>query len=249
MALRSFNHLMYYGEPVVRRSVPLALALLCPSNPIMAVLDTLGKYSHDSDKIVSINAIHALGIVGAGTNNSRLALMLRQLASYYHKEPNHLFCVRVSQGLLHMGKGTVTINPFCMNRELLNAGGLGCLLTTLLSFTEPEKLVLAKHPQFLLFLQPAVYPRFLITLDEELQPLNVSVRVGNAVDTVGQAGKPKTITGFQTHDTPVLLGYTERAELASDEYLSMSPILEGVIILKKNPDYVEDVDMVDAKKK
>ena len=34
---------------------------------------------------------------------------------------------------------------------------------------------------------------------------------------VGQAGKPKTITGFQTHTTPVLLAYGERAELATDE--------------------------------
>lgn len=34
---------------------------------------------------------------------------------------------------------------------------------------------------------------------------------------MGQAGKPKTITGFQTHTTPVLLAYGERAELATDE--------------------------------
>ena len=44
----------------------------------------------------------------------------------------------------------------------------------------------------------------LVTFDEELRPLPVSVRVGQAVDVVGQAGKPKTITGFQTHTTPVL---------------------------------------------
>lgn len=38
-----------------------------------------------------------------------------------------------------------------------------------------------------------------------------------AVDVVGQAGNPKTITGFQTHTTPVLLAYGERAELATEE--------------------------------
>ena len=38
-----------------------------------------------------------------------------------------------------------------------------------------------------------------------------------SVDVVGQAGKPKTITGFQTHTTPVLLAYGEKAELATDE--------------------------------
>ncbi len=107
---------------------------------------------------------------------------------------------------------------------------------------------------------------------------------------VGQAGKPKTITGFQTHTTPVLLGYGERAELATEECIliktnllallcehvspwtrdcivlycpidcalctqnsivfsrgsltsppdvSLSPIVEGFVILKKNPDYEE----------
>lgn len=46
-----------------------------------------------------------------------------------------------------------------------------------------------------------------------MKPLPVSVRVGQAVETVGQAGKPKTITGFQTHTTPVLLGVRDRAEV------------------------------------
>ena len=39
---------------------------------------------------------------------------------------------------------------------------------------------------------------------------------------VGQAGKPKTITGFQTHTTPVLLAYGERAELATEECILYS---------------------------
>lgn len=82
-------------------------------------------------------------------------------------------------------------------------------------------------------------PRMLVTFDENLQPLPVTVRVGQAVDVVGQAGKPKTITGFQTHTTPVLLAHGERAELATDEYVSLSPVLEGFVILKKNPDFME----------
>ena len=61
--------------------------------------------------------------------------------------------------------------------------------------------------------------------------------MGQAVDVVGQAGKPKTITGFQTHTTPVLLSCGERAELATEEYLPVTPIMEGFVILKKNPDY------------
>lgn len=57
---------------------------------------------------------------------------------------------------------------------------------------------------------------------------------------MGQAGRPKSITGFQTHTTPVLLNVKDRAELATDEYLSLTSVLEGVVILKKNPDYTAD---------
>jgi len=60
-------------------------------------------------------------------------------------------------------------------------------------------------------------PRMLMTVDENLKPLSVPVRVGQAVDVVGQAGRPKTITGFQTHSTPVLLAAGDRAELATEK--------------------------------
>ena len=49
-----------------------------------------------------------------------------------------------------------------------------------------------------------------------------------AVDVVGQAGKPKTITGFQTHTTPVLLAYGERAELATEECILYKSILINI---------------------
>lgn len=95
----------------------------------------------------------------------------------------------------------------------------------------------------LYFLAPAMYPRFLITLDENLESTPVTVRVGQAIDVVGQAGKPRTISGFQTHQAPVRLGTTERAELATEEYIPFSPILEGFVILQKNPGYEKEDKM------
>lgn len=57
---------MRYGELGIRRSVPLALGLISVSNPKLQILDTLSKFSHDSDPEVSHNAVLALGLVGAG---------------------------------------------------------------------------------------------------------------------------------------------------------------------------------------
>jgi len=45
------------------------------------------------------------------------------------------------------------------------------------------------------------------------------------------------LLGFQTHTTPVLLAYGERAELATEEYLPLTPVVEGFVILRKNPDF------------
>jgi len=239
MAFRSLNHLMHYGELSVRRAVPLALGLVCASNPLVHVMDVLSKYSHDHDTGVALSAIFAMGLVGAGSNNARIAQMLRQLAAYYHKDANCLFGVRIAQGLVHMGKGTMTLNPFYSNRTLMNPVSVAGLVTTLVALVDSKNTVLGSNHYFLYYLVPAMYPRFLITLDENLNALPTTVRVGQAVDTVGQAGRPKTITGFQTHTTPVLMAYTERAELATEEYVAASSVLEGFVVLSKNPDFMD----------
>ncbi|KAJ5568557.1 hypothetical protein N7450_011043 [Penicillium hetheringtonii] len=237
MILRQFGHLMHYGSSNIRRAVPLAMGLISPSNPQMKIYDTLSRYSHDNDNDVAINAIFAMGLCGAGTNNARLAQLLRQLASYYHRDQNSLFMVRIAQGLLHMGKGTMTLNPFHTDRQVLSRVSAAGLLTVLVSLIDAKQFILAEHHYLLYFLITAMFPRFLITLDEDLQPLSVNVRVGQAVDVVGQAGRPKTITGWQTQSTPVLLSYGERAELEDEQYLPLSSTLEGLVILRKNPDW------------
>ncbi len=83
MTLRAMNHLLQYGEPIIKRTVPLAIGLLRVSNPEVGTMDLLTKLSYDSDPEVAMSAIFALGLIGAGTNNSRLAGNLRYLASYY----------------------------------------------------------------------------------------------------------------------------------------------------------------------
>jgi len=239
MALRSFNHLLQYGDEGIRRAVPLALGLLFASNPLLSVLDTLSKFSHDGDAEVAHNSIFALGLVGCGTNNARIALLLRQLATFYHKDPANLFMTRIAQGFLHMGKGTVAIGAYHSNRSQLSHVAVASLMAVIIPMLDAKDTILAKSHYLLYFITPAIYPRMLLTFDENLKPLPVNVRVGQAIDVVGQAGKPKTITGFQTHTTPVLLSHGERAELATDEYIPCTRVLEGSVILKKNPDYVE----------
>lgn len=239
MAGKVLEHVLQYGETAARRAVPLALALLNASNPKLTVTDALGRLSHDAHPEVAEAAVLSLGLSTAGTNNARVAAQLRQLSSYYYKDAGMLFLVRIAQGLVHMGKGLLTLSPFHSDRGLLRKSSLAALLTVAVAGLEMKETLLGKHHQLLFALTCAMTPRMLFTVDEQGKPLPISVRVGEAVDIVGQAGRPKTITGFQTHTTPVLLSVGERAELATDKYLPVSPILEGVVILKPNPDYVE----------
>jgi len=271
---------MHYGEPTIRKAVPLALGLISVSNPQLPIMDTLSKYSHDNDLAVALNAIFAMGLIGAGTNNARLAQMLRQLAGYYYKEADCLFMVRIAQGLVHMGKGTLTLYPYFFDRTIMSRTAVAGLLATLIAFTDAKscewevlrdvfrllihpEVVLDKYHWMLYYLVPSMYPRFMITLDEDLKNLPVTVRVGQvrydftsahlsnrflnqfeqAVEVVGQAGKPRTISGFQTHTSPVRLGTTERAELATEEWIPYAHVLEGCVILKKNPGYEDKMDI------
>lgn len=237
MALRQFQHLMTYGDPIIRETVPLALGLLSASNPQLSLLDTLSKYSHDSDPIVAVNAIFAMGLVGAGTNNARLAQMLRQLAVYWAKEPGCYFTVRIAQGLVHMGKGTIGLSPFFNDGQVMDRTAIAGLLATITAFTSANDFVFGNHHWMLYWLTTAMYPQFLITLDEELEEKPVTVRVGQAVNTVGQAGTRHGISGFQTHQAPVRIGTGERAELGTNEYFPYQSVLEGLVILKKNEGY------------
>mmetsp|Transcript_70952 Transcript_70952/g.154160 ORF Transcript_70952/g.154160 Transcript_70952/m.154160 type:complete len:882 (-) Transcript_70952:135-2780(-) len=237
MAIRSLEHILQHGELPLRRAVPLGLAVLHLSNPKVTVIDTLSKLSHDADQDVALGAIFSMGLIGAGTNNARLAGLLRQLAAYYAKDLSALFMVRIAQGLLFMGKGLMTINPFFSDRFLLDPVALGSLIVVVHAVLHLKNTILGKSHYLLFHIVPAMRPRWLVTLNEDLEEIKVPVRVGQAVDVTGLAGRPKQITGFQTRTTPVLLNYQDRAEIATDEYLPAATVLEDFVILRKNPNY------------
>jgi hypothetical protein len=333
---------MQYGDPAVRRAVPLALAMVHVSDPAYSIVDTLSKLTHDMDVNTAMSAIMALGIIGAGTNNSRIAGLLRQLTVFYDKEASPLFVTRLAQvrsecdalaphwhlicgvvvcpqcvcaGYSAHGQGSADHPPVprpphaavwcchgglaasdCILPRLSGALSLWCCHCAILAFAGvvatssptplptlppsddgagqaplPAVLPLHRHVSAVFghagrVAQAAARQRARRpggTLASALSArarcrgvvcgLCVSLcavsvcrsvraslgdpaaraRAAPQVDTVGQIGRPKTITGFQTHTTPVLIGTKDRAELASDEYEALSSVLEGFVILRK----------------
>jgi 26S proteasome regulatory subunit N1 len=144
MTLRTFDHLLHYGEPAVRQAVPLALALLRISYPDYGIVDQMSRLTHDADAQVALNAIVGLGLIGAGTNNSRIAGLLRMLAEHA-RDPSSLFVVRLAQGLLHLGKGLLSISPFHADRSLVCKPAMGSILTFLYCCLDLKHTILDKH--------------------------------------------------------------------------------------------------------
>lgn len=136
MCLRILGHAGRYGVPYVRVAVPLAIGIMYASNPAFAAIDLLSKYCHDQNDKIANSAIFALGIIGAGTKSSKIINMLRELAIYHSRNKRLMFTVRLSQGLLHLGKGTMTLSPLHSRRSVLDRCALAgnCLLCILTHF-------------------------------------------------------------------------------------------------------------------
>ena len=92
-----------------------------------------------------------MGVVGAGTNNARLVSMLRQLAGYHVKDQTTMMLVRIAQGLTHMGKGTMTLNPFHSDRQLMCPASVAALFTTCFAFLDAENSILNNRQHYLLY--------------------------------------------------------------------------------------------------
>ena len=94
------------GKPSKPWYLRILILTLCGS----LYLSMWGSYLYFNAEVVH-NAMLGLGRIGAGTNNARLAAVLRQ---------NNLFMVKIAQGLVHLGKGTLSLNPFHSDRQLMS---------------------------------------------------------------------------------------------------------------------------------
>lgn len=225
MASRALDHVLQYASGTesvaIRRALPLAIALLHASSPDNAAvaLDVLSRLTHDPEPTVAQSAILATGILSFGSNHTRVASRLRALISYYSRDA-HTFSTfaRIALGLVFAGKGLLSIAPLHGERTLVDQRTMACLSSLLfVSAVLPvDKTIGGRFHSFLFLLAPAIRLRSLRTLLVGGEMVPVPVRVGQAVETVAQTGhQPRRITGFQTHDTPVLLGQGQRAEMAN----------------------------------
>jgi 26S proteasome regulatory subunit N1 len=109
-------------------------------------------------------------LIGLGTNNSRLANILRNISWYYGHDSNfvnHYFLTKISQGLLHSAKGLVTAQFYYSDRFLLDKVSLSAILIFIIAISDIDFFIHSKYHFLIYFLALAIKPRYIITLDTE----------------------------------------------------------------------------------
>ncbi|MES1901891.1 MAG: 26S proteasome non-ATPase regulatory subunit 2 [Paramarteilia canceri] len=236
MMVRLISQLTRYGDYRVKSAIPMALALLNISKPSMSALQMLTKYTHDSVNAVSISAMIALGLVSAGTNNAKYSQTIKSFkaTSAAQKDSVISSILNLSLGLCYMGKGALSITPLRHDGRVINLTALSSLICFSVLSLHSDEYFHGKQNYMWHILAPAISSKFFTTVDENLEPLSAPVRIGQPLDTIGQAGKPRRVTGFRTHKTPVAVAGDERVDLATEDFLPMSMFMEGTVIMKKN---------------
>jgi 26S proteasome regulatory subunit N1 len=238
MATRLLNSSML-TDSVVRKSIfPLCLSLLYASNPDVEVLDTLGRSINTGEPGSVINTIISLGIVGAGTNSARIQQIFEQQYVYHPKNTKVSFLLKICQGLIHLGKGTLSLSPYVCDKNVLLGKSIIGLVSLCTLFLDPENSpILGKYPFLFYLAVQSVSNKYVVCVSEEKKELEyekINVRIGKPTNIVGMAGKPRKIASVQMHTSPLIVQSEERAEIYEDEgWVGLSDVIEDCVIVRK----------------
>ena len=142
MLTRLIHQFLYYGSIETKRMIPILITIMGIVDFDIQKTDLLYKLAHDDDEELALRSLLGLGLISAGSNNSRIASLLRNLAIYYENDKNFLFVIRLSLGLLYLGKGLIGVNPFYSEDFLVNKAGFGGLFIILIAMTDMKAFIL-----------------------------------------------------------------------------------------------------------
>lgn len=212
-------------------STPLPLALLYASEPDTEVIDALGRSINTPNPITSILA---LAIVGAGTNNTRITTLLQQQYAYFKKSKLSSM-LKIAQGIVCLGKGTLTLSPMMFEKNHIDHRSIANLYATCLFFLGDNYPLVEKYGFMFTLLASSINNKFVVSMDTNLDFLNIYIRIGRPVHTNSMAGKKKNLSAVVVHESPVIVQCDERADIYEEENRYMG--------------YCEDVVIVDVLQK
>ena len=130
----------------------------------------------------------------------------------------------------------MTLSPMCEDGQVFNFISFLFLLVSVMPRLCNSSRMESSVLMYLMMMLGAARPRCLMLLDHKHEnvALKANMRVGQAVDTTGQAGSVRNVSGFQTLESPVLLAPGERAVMVdTDEFKFGSHFLDGFIFAEE----------------
>jgi 26S proteasome regulatory subunit N1 len=82
---------------------------------------------------------------------------------------------QIAEGLVHLGQGLMTLSPTYGDSRLIHPVGLASLLIVAYACIRTDELVVRTDPLLLFFVAPAISPRFLVTLNENLEMIPIQL--------------------------------------------------------------------------
>ena len=155
MVMRIYSYFLMFSSSEIRRITTLAIGFLYISKPTTDACEYMIKLTNDNDWIIIKNAIFSLGLIGAGTGNTRIQSSLKCLADYYSNKIEKLediskifksnfnifaikvqslvFIIRISQGLVNSITKKVLFSTFFVE-NFLNSSKIFSLIYILYGF-------------------------------------------------------------------------------------------------------------------
>ncbi|KAL6122722.1 hypothetical protein NUSPORA_00251 [Nucleospora cyclopteri] len=201
-----FSSLML-NNPHIKNVVPLCLALLYPSTNKNNIVDFLERSINSRE--ANITSLISLGIIGAGTNSSKILNIMAANFNILYKDVKESSALIYAQGLVNLAKGMCTLNPLVYNNRVINDKSLIGLLSTIFLFLTEDTNFLQNDTYMLYSIVQAISPKYVSGIEGE-------IKVGKPIETVGLTGNPNKISGVVVHSMPVVLNANEKAETATE---------------------------------
>ena len=205
----------------IKKVVPLCLSILFASTNKASVVEYLERSIHGAE--VEIASAVALGIVGAGTKNSRILSIMSTAFNLMYKDLAESSALIYSQGLVNLGKGTLSLSPLAYNeRVIIDKSVIGLLNIVMMIMSEGYSCF--KENSFLMYgIVQSIMPKYVTGVDCE-------IKIGKPVEIVGLSGNPTKISGKVLHQSPVILNVGEMAETDVE---MCTEFIEDILVEKK----------------
>nr|UXY88382.1 hypothetical protein Cry52Nrm3_p021 [Cryptomonas curvata] len=196
MAMRIYGYFLLSPNLEIRRITTLAVGLLYISNPSTNACDYMIRLTNDNDWIIIRNAVFSLGLMGAGTGNSRIHTSLKCLADYYSNKIENfehitkllkpsfyifslkiqslIFVIRIAQGLVNSLSKKILLSIF-FGKNSLDFPKAFSLIYTIYGFSYSKFIGLNSISVIIFLLGLLVKPNLIVNINKNFQIKSVKL--------------------------------------------------------------------------